>query len=257
MEIKKCEWIEYKPDKALSKYIDAYWMTSTDTFHTPDPKILYPDGCSELVVNLGKKTLYVNRTMAIKPGVIYLGGTLRGPLTFTSMPDSRFYGIRFKPGGFGVFFKMPLYEATGQFLELGLKELSFLLNCEDPRVTSALANTFFLKRLSLKSDRVLAITEHLYSVNGAITIDDLAKKHAIGFRSLERLFKNNVGVAPKELSKIIRFQSVLKRLKDKDFDENLLQLAFEMGYYDQSHLINEIKAFTGQTPLQLHASFKS
>jgi AraC-like DNA-binding protein len=256
MESKNCKWIEYKPDKALVKYIDAYWTTSTDSLHTPGPKIIYPDGCSELVVNLGKNTLYLNGTGALKPGVIYLGGTLRGPVTFTSMPDSKFYGIRFKPGGFGTFFRMPLGEATGQFIELSLKELTFISNCEDPQVTTALANAFFLQRLSLKNDRVLAITEDLYLANGAISIDDLAKRHCIGFRSLERLFKNSVGVAPKELSKIFRFQSVLKRLKEKNFEDNFLRLAFEMGYYDQSHLTNEIKAFTGQTPSQLHSFLK-
>src|ERR1700722_1840802 len=253
MENKNCDWKEYKPDKALMKYIDAYWTTSTNSLHTPGPKMIYPDGCSELIVNQGKKTLYLDGTVAIKPGVIYLGGTQRGPISFTSMPDSKFYGIRFKPGGFGTFFRMPLYEATGQFIELSLKELTFIANCDNPQIIIALTNTFFLQRLSLKSDRVLAITEDLYSANAAITIDDLAKRHSIGFRSLERLFKNNVGLAPKELSKIIRFQSVLKRLKDNNFDDNFLRLAFEMGYYDQSHFINEIKAFTGQTPSQLRS----
>jgi hypothetical protein len=102
--------------------------------------VIYPDGCSDLVVNLGKKTLLVNGTMSLKPGVIYLGGTQRGPINFISMPDSKFYGIRFKPGGFGVFFGMPLYEATGQFIELSLKELTFISNCEDLQVTIALTN---------------------------------------------------------------------------------------------------------------------
>lgn len=258
----KCVRIEYKPDKALVKYIDAYWTISTDALHTPGLKRIYPDGCSELVVNLSKNTLYLNeagalKPGALKPGVIYLGGTQRGLVTFTSMPDSKFYGIRFKPGGFGTFFKIPLGEATGQFIELSLKELSFISNCEDPQVTTALTNAFFLQRLSQKNDRVLAITEDLYQANGAMTIDDLAKRHCIGFRSLERLFKNSVGVAPKELSKIIRFQSVLKRLKETKPDDNFLRLAIEMGYYDQSHLTNEIKVFTGQTPSQLHSFLNS
>jgi AraC-like DNA-binding protein len=257
MESNKCVRSEYKPDKALAKYIDAYWTITTDSLHTPGPKMTFPDGCSELLVNQGKNTLYLNGMGAIKPGVIYLGGTQRGPISFTSMPDSRFYAIRFKPGGFGVFFRMPLYEATGQFIELNLKELTFISNCEDMQVTMALTNAFFLKRLSLKSDKILSITEDLYLTNGAITIDDLAKRHSIGFRSLERLFKNDVGVAPKELSKIIRFQSVLRRLKDKNFGDNFLQLAFDMGYYDQSHFTNEIKAFTGRTPKQLHSFLKS
>jgi AraC-like DNA-binding protein len=257
MESNKCKRIEYKPDKALSKYIDAYWTTSTDALHTPGPKVTYPDGCSDLVVNLGQKTLLVNGTMSLKPGVIYLGGTQRGPINFISMPDSKFYGIRFKPGGFGVFFGMPLYEATGQFIELSLKELAFISNCENLQVTIALTDAFFLQRLSSKSDRILSITEDLYLTNGAITIDNLAKRHCIGFRSLERLFKNNVGLTPKELSKIIRFQSVLKRLEDKNFNDDFLQLAFDMGYYDQSHFINEIKAFTGRTPSQLHSFLNS
>lgn len=252
MASKNCEWIEYKPDKALMRYIDAYWTITSGPLHTPAPKKIYPDGCSELIVNLGRDTLYLNGEMAIRPGVIYLGGAQRGPLSFTTMRNCRFYGIRFKPGGFATFFRMPLYEATGQFNELYLKELTFLTNCEDPRVTSDLANAFFLKRLNLENDRILSITEDLYLADGAITIDDLAKRHCIGFRSLERVFKNNVGLSPKELSKIIRFQSVMRRLKDKNFDDSFLELAFEMGYYDQSHLVNEIRAFTGRTPSQLH-----
>src|SRR5580658_5645180 len=134
MENNKCERIEYKPDKALSKYIDAYWTTSTDSLHTPGPKMIYPDGCSDLVVNLGKKTLLINGTMSLKPGVIYLGGTQRGPIIFISMPESKCCGIRLKPAGFGFFFGLPLYEATVQFIELSLKELTFISNCENLQV---------------------------------------------------------------------------------------------------------------------------
>jgi AraC-like DNA-binding protein len=256
MESKIYEWIEFKPDMTLSKYIETYWVSTTNSLCVPAPQKIFPDGCSELLVNTGGNTLYLDNT-AIKPGIVYLAGTHRGVINFTSMPNSSFFGITFKPGGFSSFFKIPLYEVAGQFTDVGIKELAFISNCEDRQLTISMVNAFFMKRLSQAGERCLSITGDLYLTKGAISIDDLSKRHNIELRSLERLFKNNVGVTPKELSKIIRFQSVLKRLKDKNFDGNLLPLALEMGYYDHSHFTNEIKEFSELTPSQLRLFFNS
>jgi AraC-like DNA-binding protein len=255
MESKIYEWIEYKPHEALKKYIDIYWVSSTNSLYIPSPKKFFPDGCNELFANTGNNTLYLNETIAVKPGIIYLGGTLTQAVNFSGIPNSNFFGIRFKPGGFRIFFKFPIHEVTGQFTELQITELKFVFDQKDSITTKGRLDSFFLQRLNTTNERFLSIAQDLHLTTGKITVDNLAKRHDIGFRSLERLFKSNVGISPKELSKILRFQAVVKRLKTKTYNESFLDLAFELGYYDHAHLTNEIKRFTGLTPSQLRAYF--
>jgi AraC-like DNA-binding protein len=256
MESKIYEWVEYKPHEALKKYIDIYWVSSTNSLYIPSPKKIFPDGSNELFANTGNNTLYFNETIAIKPGIIYLGGTLTEAVNFSGIPNSNFYGIRFKPGGFSTFFRFPLHEACGQFIELPITGLEFIFNEVNPLTTRDELDSFFLQRLNPANERFLSIARDLDLTSGGITVDHLSRKHDIGFRSLERLFKSNVGVSPKELSKIVRFQAALKRLKNKSNNQSFLDLAFELGYYDHAHLANEVKRFTGLTPSQLRAYFR-
>lgn len=80
--------------------------------------------------------------------------------------------------------------------------------------------------------------------NESPNIENLAKKLAISKRTLERTFKAAIGIPPKQFAGIIRTQHFLKALRT----ENLTRLAYQFGYYDQSHLIKDFKTKTGITP---------
>ena len=66
-------------------------------------------------------------------------------------------------------------------------------------------------------------------------------------RYLERKFREQVGIAPKQLCKIIRFQSALKSLLNNR-EDSLTNIATDSSYYDQSHFIKDFKNFTGLNP---------
>ncbi|HEY5825191.1 MAG TPA: AraC family transcriptional regulator, partial [Cyclobacteriaceae bacterium] len=51
---------------------------------------------------------------------------------------------------------------------------------------------------------------------------------------------------PKLYGKINRFQHSLGLINQKD--TSLTDIAYEAGYFDQSHFIREFKSFTGVTP---------
>ncbi|WP_449399491.1 helix-turn-helix domain-containing protein [Chryseobacterium wanjuense] len=57
-----------------------------------------------------------------------------------------------------------------------------------------------------------------------------------------------MGLSPKEYSNIIRFQNALSLIKNSKQNRSLLDIAFECGYYDHSHLSNEIRRNTGLSP---------
>ncbi len=66
-------------------------------------------------------------------------------------------------------------------------------------------------------------------------------------RYLDMLFQEHVGVSPKSLASILRFQEVYQgwmQHKSPTFFSN----HWPAYYYDQSHFIKEFKRFTGFTP---------
>ncbi|HEY9559732.1 MAG TPA: helix-turn-helix domain-containing protein, partial [Anseongella sp.] len=60
-------------------------------------------------------------------------------------------------------------------------------------------------------------------------------------------FLAQVGLSPKRYARICRFNMV-RELFDKDPSRNWQEVAFSLGYYDQSHFIREFKEFSGKTP---------
>jgi AraC-like DNA-binding protein len=92
-------------------------------------------------------------------------------------------------------------------------------------------------------------------------VEALAREAHVSNRTLERIFKENVGIPPKEFLRIVRFQEVLKRLQQTGgrmvSDESLLRIAFELGYYDHAHLTNEFKKYAGILPSELSHFYKT
>jgi len=96
-----------------------------------------------------------------------------------------------------------------------------------------------------------AVLADIHSSSGRVRVAELIKKHAMSERKLERLFNKDVGVSVKAMSRLIRFKHALGVIQDTTATQSLSDVAYTSGYYDQAHLCNEIKAYTGFTPSQL------
>jgi AraC-like DNA-binding protein len=81
-------------------------------------------------------------------------------------------------------------------------------------------------------------------------VDLLTDSTGLSLRQLERMTKRYYGMPPKKLARKYRALRAAQALAHGDsLDDAGLGLAF----YDQSHLIREVKQFTGLTPSQLRA----
>ena len=240
------KYAEYAPAPQLKPYIDAYWTLETDRFFKPVNRPIFADGCTEIFINVGGSAPVVNSISHLKPGNIYLGGTMSRASVVTSLPNSRFVGIRFSPAGFAAFYKLPVSEIVDEVIEFPDKALSTIAVI-DSNLSSRLEN-FFVNKIHPSPLRMVCITNAIDRHKGIINVDLLAKEYNLTTRTLERSFLREVGISPKTFINIVKFIHTSKRIRKNNSKDSLLRIAHEMGYYDHSHLTHEIKKFSGLNP---------
>lgn len=239
---------QLSPNPGLAPYIDAYWTVRGSNTGTKAERIM-PDGCVDIIINLGEEFLTDDNSFMLKSHQTYLVGTMTRYKEITHPHDANLIGIRFKPAGFSFFFTYSsLYEITDKTVEFD-KKLAPEINEQSKDLTDSL-NHFFTQRLTISypGQLLVDIIADATNLKGQISIEALAKRHFISPRQLERLFKLHIGTRPKEYINFIRYQSTLEKIRNNHTKKSLIDIALESGYYDHAHLSNEIRKYTGSTP---------
>jgi AraC-like DNA-binding protein len=91
------------------------------------------------------------------------------------------------------------------------------------------------------------------SSGGRLEVGRLARELGYSRKHLISLFHDQVGVPPKLLARLVRFDRLMDRAR-RDASTRWADLAFESGYSDQAHLARDVRRFTGLTPTQARAS---
>jgi len=166
------------------------------------------------------------------------------------------FAIRFKPEGIYNIFGVPAsllmdrYEDMSLVVGNGFIDFSHRLK-EEISVLSMIQRTenYLLKNLlNNKIDmNYVNLAANLIRNTKGVKIKDLSSRLCISKRQLEREFKEKVGISPKHYLRIIRINEVL-RLLNEDQVIDLTSVAYQCGYFDQSHFINDFKRITGQKP---------
>ena len=89
--------------------------------------------------------------------------------------------------------------------------------------------------------------DRLQRSRGRTRVEELAREIGWSRRHLAAEFNDAVGVGPKALARLIRFESALEDLRA---GSALADVAFAAGYADQAHLNRDFRAFTGLAPTE-------
>ncbi|AKT41467.1 helix-turn-helix domain-containing protein [Chondromyces crocatus] len=82
---------------------------------------------------------------------------------------------------------------------------------------------------------------------GTARVNDVAKALGVSERTLRRVFREAVGMSPKEFSQLTRFHRALREAR-AGLHVDWAGIASATGYYDQAHLIAEFRKIVGVTP---------
>jgi AraC-like DNA-binding protein len=250
------EYQEYKPHSLLWGYIECYWSAYADKPPFREQESLIPDGTIELMFNFGDDYAQIKDEQKIKVKGSHIIGIRKHSLQISQTNKQHFFSIRFKPGGSYPFFNVPAHlfcnafytldELLGKDFKTLESQLQEALNNEE-RVS--LANRFFLKKLYTVPEtyQFVATCSRLLLQNPSLSISELSRQVNTNYKTLERRFNAVMGLTPSELLKIKRFNNALLSMYSCRHT-SLTAIAYECGYYDQSHFIREFKQLTYYTP---------
>ena len=248
---------EYSPHPALAPHVRCYWSLALP--HTKDV-------VSQRFLAEGVEVSFsLAGTVSIDPGSrpprtargAFLSGPMTTPMRMQYSGALDLLGICFRPGGAYRFLPCPageLVDACASIDDLlGTEGRSFVgrvRNDATPGQRVAALEGFLLAQLGkarhddVRIRRALGTMETL---GGRVSVDQLARLIGLSNRQLERRFRECVGITPKQLCRSLRFKGVLKCLTRNPADR-WPSVAVACGYYDQSHMINEFRRFTGMSP---------
>ncbi|HYN67768.1 MAG TPA: helix-turn-helix transcriptional regulator [Ornithinibacter sp.] len=98
-------------------------------------------------------------------------------------------------------------------------------------------------------DVLLAVVADMLADRTLLTVADVAQRHGVSVRTLQRLFTHYVGVGPKWVLARYRMHDAVADL-DAGWDGTLTDLAVRSGWYDQAHFTRDFTALVGVTPGQ-------
>jgi transcriptional regulator GlxA family with amidase domain len=96
--------------------------------------------------------------------------------------------------------------------------------------------------------RVRLAVEAIRRRHGNVEIDRLARAAGLSRRQMERRFLETVGLTPKRLARIVRFQHAVRVLESAARPGACTMTAAACGYADQAHLIRDFRELAGTTP---------
>ncbi|MDR9414712.1 MAG: helix-turn-helix transcriptional regulator [Gracilimonas sp.] len=255
------DYKEYQPPQEVADLIECYW---TNTLHAEDfnqdHDYIIPDGSTDAIFMLNGNYLRKDERKNDKHLVEYcsLVPAFHEAVKVYQKPDTSCLVMRFKPGGFeqltGISQKelknptYPLQELIPELADLAMDEA--MSNKPAPDIIDKI-NTWVLskKKNSNKNFLIQKFVSDCIRSRGRIIIKDFCSSMGIHKSTLEKNFKRYTGLSPKQYANLIRFNYLIRKILFSD--SSLTETGYEMGYFDQSHMIKDFKKIIGISPKEL------
>ncbi|WP_430410399.1 AraC family transcriptional regulator [Kordia sp.] len=249
----------FQPHPDLESLISCYWTLEVPADNDSGKQRIVPDGCIEMAFILGDdiKRYTSEDEFILQPRAMILGQTI-APFYIEPTGYVNTFAIRFYPYGFANFVAEPIKNLANKETPLELLFEEKIVQELEQKIIQAtnveerieIIEKFLLEKLNEKStveNIVKTTVDALLLTNGNAPIKTILKNDLSKRRQLERKFAKQIGISPKQLGKLIRLQTALKMILNKE-GESLTNIAYESEYYDQAHFIKDFKEFTGTNP---------
>lgn len=214
-----------------------------------------------LIVNLGAPITIVDtagQALHIGCGDGFGAGLSEAYATSESNGSQRGLQVMFTPLGAWRFFRMPMHHLANRVFALhdllGHGEAATLImrlqEANGWQACFALLDGVIATRLAEPTDTAGSVAwalRQLARSHGGIGIAALAGEIGCSRKHLATQFHEHVGLAPKTIARILRFQQALQLVNRADRPD-WAEIAQAAGYFDQAHFSRDFRRLSGLTP---------
>jgi AraC-like DNA-binding protein len=217
------------------------------------------DGCAEMVFHYKGSFDEITNGKSESSFKSGLHGPSKNYRRFITENSFGIFGVYFYPFALPQLFSMPACELSDQLPDLkallgnkgaALEEKIMLADNNRERVH--IMSSFLQKKITDRNDARLKAIKYIINQiihsGGLVPVNELASQSFLSVRQFERNFKIFSGFSPKLYSRIVRFQMTTQQYGNNN--KSLTDIAYDCGYYDQSHFIHDFKQFSGYHPKQ-------
>ena len=252
----------YIPKYPLNQFINNfYYYTGYNPEHSVDRFL--PDGNVQIIFDLTDypKYIYDNNTLKEIQSCknVWFSGFRTEPITIPSGKENEMLIVQFHKGKASPFLCEPMHAITDYVVDAELVIKNSILDLREKLKNAKTIEQKFLilEKNLLKHFRknleenpfVDYVTSKILTKPNKISLKEISRIAGYSQKHIIKIFKDHVGVTPKEFLKVIRFQKAIEEIEQQK-NINWAGLASDCGFYDQSHFISDFKTFSGFTPTE-------
>jgi len=251
---------QYKPPQILSGIVQHYWSLHGNI--PADQTYIHrtlANFCPELIFHYGGTFRELTaRDKNEKTFISGIHGQTDQIRRFTATKGYGIFGVILQPYAIPILFGVSSTDVKNELVDLesllkqdGKDLTDKIMLAKDNTERLQLINRFLVNRLKqAERQDVIYATHQIYNLKGIVNVNDLADSCSLSQRQFERKFKEHIGFSAKSFARLVRFKSLISSYKKGD--STLTRVAYDFGYYDQAHFIQDFKQFAGYSP---HAYF--
>ncbi len=234
---------EHLPAAAWARWVECAW--SSETGNEPQEFAVRPDGCLDIVFSSAEGLCIV--------------GAMTAQQHFHYPPGTHIAGIRFHPGMAGAILGVAPSELTDGVIALedawGSRARQLEQRLCDARTPGETMRLLLdgIPAPANPPNPVQRAIEAIAADHGACDLAQVARQASLSSRQFRRRCLEESGLAPKHLSRVLRFRYACT-LAGQSARPEWPDIAAEAGYFDQAHLIRDFHEFAGGAPMAVFSN---
>ena len=232
-----------------------HYVIISDMLQEPYRDKYIPDGLTTLVFNFSGKVICTEnglstilpRNFLIVPHRDFVYIEVFPPIDsivvcFNTSVFSRLFNLSLEQYRSGSYCEIDLFQGFPMWAYLAeIKGAHFRIKAFE----KYLNNMFTFK--SYEEDQIDRVYNLICNSRGKIPVNELHLMTGENARTFRRYFLNRVGISAKSLSRLVRLNYIWEEISNQkaiDFQN----MVFEGNYFDQAHLIKDVRKICGEPP---------
>ncbi|MEU8419738.1 AraC family transcriptional regulator [Micromonospora sp. NPDC048835] len=249
--LREVSFRRHLPAEPLRPWVEHYWLIDW-ALSTPFEQRVVPHPAVNVVF----------RRDDDGPESGEVAGVGRNLFRITIDGTGQVSGVQFRPGGFHAFWRSPVSELTGRRVPLPTGRLTrthipvHAGVAQGPQTSAADDDarcraldallTAWRPEPGPMAGEAVRLAEAIRTDRTVLRVDEFAARHDVPVRRLQRLFLEYVGVGPKWVIRRYRLQEAVEQAAGGPL--SWADLAADLGYSDQAHLVRDFTAVAGVSP---------